>query len=325
MIRAIAPDALKAIAIFAVVYIHASIPNDATAVIVKTFRFCVPIFIIVWAYFQERSYLRQSSWRANLPNKLLVVLLPFVVWTVIYSVIQRGLPSGGVLSYLSREWAGYGWSGQYFFLILLQLIVLFPLLRQIKVSQALLVSIFIAYALVFALLNAATLPSWFVKISYRPFIYWLPYVALGIYFARHRDVCLPKTAGVVGLSIIVLEALFAWPNPGFDDDYAKPGVLIGSALIAACVLNRAEPVGPRQSLLTRLIFLVGGSTMGIFLLNPLVVRLGQACATAIGWQAPTLTAASAVAASMGHAALVLVVCLVATLALKRIGLGRLVG
>ena len=324
--RAIAPDALKATAIFAVVYIHASslfIPNDAITGLVKIFRFCVPAFVITWAYFQERAYLRRPSWRANVPHRFFLVLLPFVVWTVFYSLLDTSFSPNGVMSYLSHEWAGYGWSGQYFFLILLQLIVLFPLLRLVAISRALLVAILAAYALAFGLLNSVSLPSWLVKLSYRPFIYWLPHVMLGIYLARHRDERLPEIAGVGGLLLIVAEALFAWPHPEFDDQYAKPGMLIGSMLIAACVLNRAEFNSSRPSLLTRMALLMGGSTMGIFVLNPLAVRLGSICAAALEWREPNLSAASSLAFSLGYAVLLLLMCLAATRALKRMGLGQI--
>ena len=321
----IGPDVLKAAAIFAVVYIHASGlfgANDAVTASARTFRFCVPVFITVWAYFQERSYARRPSWRANVPGRLLLALTPFLAWSVLYSVLTAA-PWSGLAHYVSSQWAGYGWSGQYFFLILLQLIVVFPFLRQVPIGRVLVVTLFGVYAVGFVLLNVEPLPGWFVKVGYRPFVYWLPYVALGVHLARHRGASLPLAAGLAGLLLIAVETLLAWPHPGFDDSYAKPGVLIGSGLMAASLLNRAAPAGKGHGFATRAVSFVGSSTMGIFVLNPLVIRLGFVLAAVPGWQS-SLGAASMAILSFGCTALLLLACLVATVALRRAGLGRLV-
>jgi hypothetical protein len=54
--RAFAPDALKAFAIFGVIYIHCrNLAGESPPIEIlgEIFRISVPLFIIIWAYFQE--------------------------------------------------------------------------------------------------------------------------------------------------------------------------------------------------------------------------------------------------------------------------------
>jgi hypothetical protein len=103
----------------------------------------------------------------------------------------------------------------------------------------------------------------------------------------------------------------------------NPGLLIGSGLVMASLLNRDLAGAGATPALRAALLLIGASTMGIFVLNPLVYLSGQALSEHLGWQGFTSPVGSLlvslVIAIGGTAA-----CLAATLVLKRLGLGRLV-
>jgi hypothetical protein len=326
--RAFAPDALKAFAIFGVVYIHCrNLAGESPPIEIlgEMFRISVPLFIIVWAYFQERAYLAGGSPWSIIPSRFTGLVVPFLAWSFLYLLLTADWSTLTLRMAVTRHWLGSGWSGQYYFIILFQLILVFPLVRRLPAGALSLGLTFGLFALAFAAADLFSWPSWVAKLSYRPFLYWLPYVVLGIHLARRPDRPLPRGAAVLGALLIVAEAGLFWPQAGFDSGYAKPGVLIGSGLVAAAFLNR-EPVPGRVSEALRpAILLIGRNTMGIFLINPLgSVIIAPAIARRVDWHGFANPAGS-LALSLVIAAAVLALCLAATVTLKRLGLRQLVG
>jgi hypothetical protein len=326
--RAFAPDALKAFAIFGVVYIHCrNLAGESPPIVIlgEAFRISVPLFIIIWAYFQERAYLAGRSGRSVISSRFAAVVVPFVAWSFLYFLLTSDWSTLTLRTAVTRHWLGSGWSGQYFFIILFQLIVVFPLVRRVPAGALSVVLTFGLFAVAFAVIDLFSWPSWISKLSYRPFPYWIPYVVLGVHLARRPDRLLPRGAAVLGALLIVAEAGLLWRDAGFDSGYAKPGLLIGSGLVAAAFLNREPAPGRVSEALRPAILLIGRNTMGIFLVNPLVsVIAAPVVARHLGWHGFADPAGS-LAASLLIAAAVLALCLAATVILKRLGLRQLVG
>lgn len=181
--RDLRPDLLKAAAIFAVVTIHAGLGDN------ESLRFCVPVFVGIWSYYLERSLSQRPVERRGgvLRSRLIVILAAYAFWTLIYVALLR-LPSeqGTVsLTTVVNGWlGGYGWAGQYFFLIIGQLLIVTPLLPRGKRAQQM---------VFFASLAAMLLAPWlcdtfrlFHIADKRPFVYWLPYYIMGTAIARVR-------------------------------------------------------------------------------------------------------------------------------------------
>jgi surface polysaccharide O-acyltransferase-like enzyme len=220
--RAVMPDLLKSLAIFGVVYIHSGALAGQTAPISYTkalFRFGVPVFILIWAYFQERSYLGGRSWQSVVPQKFLALMIPFAVWSLMYFLLAADFSALTPASAVTRHWLGYGWAGQFFFIILFQLIVVFPLVRRIRLEAWSLVVLFLAFAALFVGVNALSWPDWFIKLGFRPFLYWLPYAFLGIYLARNPQRYLPLGAAAIGFLLIAANPLLLGPHPSLDGEY----------------------------------------------------------------------------------------------------------
>lgn len=63
-------DVLKSFSIIGVIFIHGGMLIGCNSFVAETlahlFRFCVPVFIIIWAYFLEKSLQKnsvQSEWQ----------------------------------------------------------------------------------------------------------------------------------------------------------------------------------------------------------------------------------------------------------------------
>jgi hypothetical protein len=325
--RAFAPDALKAFAIFGVVYIHCrSLAGESPPIEIlgEMFRISVPLFIIIWAYFQERAYLAGAAPRSIIPSRFTTLVVPFLAWGFLYFLLTADWSTLTLRNAVTRHWLGSGWSGQYFFIILFQLILVFPLLRRLPAGALSLGLTFGLFAVAFAAADLFSWPSWIAKLSYRPFVYWLPYVVLGVHLARSPDRLVPRGAAILGALLIVAEAGLLWPAAGFDSGYAKPGVLIGAGLVTAAFLNREPGPGRVSDALRPVIELIGRNTMGIFLVNPLVsVIAAPVVARRLDWHGFADPAGS-LALSLVIATAVLGLCLAATVTLKRLGLRQLV-
>ena len=76
------PDEMKAAAILGVVCIHADLPYA------DIFRFCVPVFIALWAFHYERGLARRGDFRPYASRRFYRLAVPYVFWTAIYLLLK---------------------------------------------------------------------------------------------------------------------------------------------------------------------------------------------------------------------------------------------
>lgn len=326
-------DLLKAVAIFAVVFVHGSSLIPVTPdnyhikgidknFITNIFRFCVPVFIFLWAYFSEKSVLKKGK-GAVLP-RLYQLLIPFFFWSIVYFIYTADFKHLGIGSMISKHWVGYGWSGQYYFIILFQLIPLFGITRMISlrlkeyVPAVLLVSIlfyaFISYS------------GWFSigaigKIGYRPFIYWIPYVVLGVLYA-HKDIFkFSMPLAVCLLSVVLIPAEIYYLNPDLKNIYMLPSVFIVTLLMINSMQLKVT-YGSLNPVTGKIIQTLAKSTLGIFCLNPLVFLVASPVFVSLGIhvQIPGLEMVMSIISTT----LIICVCLLIISILKSVRLGILV-
>ncbi|WP_313600298.1 acyltransferase [Epilithonimonas vandammei] len=181
-------DLLKAISIFGVVYIHSYdlLGFDLLSQIFQPlFRIAVPSFIIIWAYFFEKSFQKVDRKVFFILEKFKKLFIVFIFWSIIYFLISFDSNNISLKSFITKHMSGYGWSGQYFFIILFQLIIFYPFIRKIyslKWLRFLIIILVFIYYFVFS--YTSLIPKPFSVVGIRPFVFWLPYVFLGIYFQR---------------------------------------------------------------------------------------------------------------------------------------------
>ena len=122
--RLIGIDFLKSISIFGVVFIHSRNDNIISEITSELFRVAVPLFIVFFSYFLEKnlsSVSTKKEYNDILKQKFFLLFLPYAFFTIFYFFILNDLSLIKPRELITGYWSGYGWSGQYFFIILLVL------------------------------------------------------------------------------------------------------------------------------------------------------------------------------------------------------------
>ncbi len=318
--RSTAADLLKGVSIVGVLWIHFGLPLS------WVFRFCVPVFICVWAYFFEKS-LQRTEPKGNSKKHLVFykftqLFIPYLFWTILYMII---LHSGEewvntpIHTIIGGWFGGYGWAGQYFFIILFQWVFLFPIFRCYVCENN--YKAIIIFSVLFNFLAAhfffgSRIVSGF---NDRMFFYWVPYVALGICFARG----FPKRNGKLFVfGILAFIALsFEKPLGGYKTDlfpiYFSGMCSIGSILL---LLSVGSPGGVGvnifpQNKLVKVLCEVGKNSFSIFVSHNLIVIFMH----------KVELASTSFAIRVAFMAVALVFGYLLSWLLPRIGLGWLVG
>lgn len=271
-------DLLKTISIFGVVFIHSRNGNVISETVSEFFRVSVPIFIIFFAYFLEKALSNVSSkqeYYSVLKQKFYVLFLPYAFFTVLYFFLFNDLSAITIQELATGYWSGYGWSGQYFFIILFQLVLFFPFLQKlanIKISYMIIFSLFLYFIMSYIFWDSSIIS----KISDRIFIYWIPYTLLGILLYRNINLFRNFTNKLILLPIILIPIEF------FIFDYLKidhsPYVLL-SVLVSSCfvtiyfIVNQNTIKNYLPEKINNLSIYISKRTLGIFVLNPLVIFL----------------------------------------------------
>lgn len=276
--RLIGIDFLKSISIFGVVFIHSRNDNIISEITSELFRVAVPLFIVFFSYFLEKnlsSVSTKKEYNDILKQKFFLLFLPYAFFTILYFFILNDLSLIKPRELITGYWSGYGWSGQYFFIVLFQLILVFPLLQKIvnvKLIYIITISLFLYLIMSYIFWNL----SFVSKLSDRIFIYWLPYAILGILLYRNID--LFKNIA----NKLILFTIFLIPTEFFifnyfnivHSPYVLVSILVSSSLIAIYfIVNENIIKKYLPDYLKKLSIYISNKTLGIFVLNPLFIFL----------------------------------------------------
>ena len=276
--RLIGIDFLKSISIFGVVFIHSRNDNIISEITSELFRVAVPLFIVFFSYFLEKnlsSVSTKKEYNDILKQKFFLLFLPYAFFTILYFFILNDLSLIKPRELITGYWSGYGWSGQYFFIVLFQLILVFPLLQKIvnvKLIYIITISLFLYLIMSYIFWNL----SFVGKLSDRIFIYWLPYAILGILLYRNID--LFKNIA----NKLILFTIFLIPTEFFifnyfnivHSSYVLVSILVSSSLIAIYfIVNENIIKKYLPDYLKKLSIYISNKTLGIFVLNPLFIFL----------------------------------------------------
>lgn len=282
-------DLAKAISIVGVIYIHSNV-SQHLSLLSAYFRFAVPVFIMISFFLVERALIDRKAeldsrlfWRKRL-NRLVI---PFVFWSILYFLLHFRERYSSWLQVITLHWAGFGWAGQYYFLVLIQLVLVYPWLRSVTIQSryrpALLLSGILCFSL-FVFFNALTeIQPLLAKLRLVPLFYWLFYVIFAI-AAAHKYWIIQKLSTqfslihrlILLLSLpltLVLES-YLIPNP---EGNLRASSLMVSPLIFLCFLSLEQPLSqnqtPAANLLNGAARCLSTWTLGIFCLNPLIIYL----------------------------------------------------
>jgi fucose 4-O-acetylase-like acetyltransferase len=260
------PDALRAAAIYGVVVIHLSGPDP----VVQLFRFCVPVFVGVWAAYFEQGLARRAPAErpAYVRSRLGRLAVAYVFWSAVS--LARYAPEGWPADAILRDFAtGSMWAGQYFLVALLQLTALFPLVRPALGRWVVAVGWSVG-AVAGPLLGrfVRQLPA-VAQFGDQPFWYWLPFVAVGVAWARGEfprvPAALALALGVAALALAPAEFALLQTAPT-----AAPLVSASVGSVALLIAaSRARVTVPGR--VGRVLGYVGQNTFAVFVTNPLVI------------------------------------------------------
>jgi len=271
-------DILKVIAIFGVVFIHGATclgcVSDFVEFIKHIFRFAVPCFIIVWSYFVEKSLFKKDKKQQfqYIKERFVHLFVVFFLWSLLYFCffIDFNFQNLNFLKMLSTNFSGDGWPGQYFFIVLFQLIILFPLFRILHTNKKISIIIYIVSIALYIVCGYCTLPNIINNLSYRPFVFWIPYVFVGIAFAHGFSMKI-SAWWLLTVLLIPVECHFrqTLSSMGEFHNYILPSVLVSSVTVSVFTMqyNTAQ--------YNAIISYIGKNTMMVFVANPLVIKIIQ--------------------------------------------------
>jgi surface polysaccharide O-acyltransferase-like enzyme len=278
MNRSISADLIKALSIFGVVFIHGSdLLGSSSSFQMYTsnfFRFCVPCFIIIWAYLFEKSYQKKEKkdQKKYILSKFIHLFTVFFIWSCLYFLNLVNWDTLTLAKVVTTHFSGYGWAGQYFFIILFQLLLLFPLIRMLHYNKFIYYTLIVLVILIYFYFGYfyATIPDGIKKLGDRPFVFWIPYVFIGIAIANQRI----KKISIFNAFILLLIPLesFILNYLNLDHDaYVTPSVLLASIVFSVALLQ--NPLTIKSQRISNIITFVGRNTMTIFVANPAIIML----------------------------------------------------
>ena len=243
-------------------------------------RYCVPLFFVLSGLSLELSF-RAESVATYLSNRGKKIVLPYLLWTVVYYLQQ--MDHFVLHDLLQTIFLGTAAPHLYFIVALVQLyIVYIPLRHWIQSNSymvlvtAFFISFFCQWAVYLMVFKTYILP-----IAVRPYILktWMPWVfyfVLGMFLAKKWSIW-AKFARKYSMLWIVLSVLFV----GFYiidshvtnsyDLSVKPVLFIYVPLIFLCLCGIGEWVSNRQGLSSVVLFLSKHS-MTVFFSHVLILN-----------------------------------------------------
>mgnify|MGYP001169144693 CR=1 FL=1 len=272
------PDLLRGVGIFTVVYIH-SISLTHQHVIINYFSSIMPwevgAFIFFFSLFYFKKLNKKSFPLIDQAQTFKRLLIPFFFWSSVYFILTVDLKSVTALSIITKHFSGFGWPGQYFFIILLQLVVVIPLLAKANFSVT--IFLFVTSLFLGSFFNILTpyVPL-MEKLSQRPFIYWLPFVLMALHseklpYFRRKEISL--IALIFCIAIIPIEVAHLKRNANLNINHH---LTFSIYLITITIILSREhiiKILQRIDILKRLLMYLGRNTMAIFCINPLIILI----------------------------------------------------
>ncbi|MDB2681505.1 acyltransferase [Opitutales bacterium] len=274
--RDFAPDLIKTCAILGVICIHCRqlVNDDVTRYLDWVARSAVPTFIILWAVYTERALLSGKKIIPYLSKRLTHIFLVFAIWSVFYLLLKETWSMPTMQSWLVRHFSGGAWAGQYFFIVLIQLILTYPLIRVTYNNKQLRLIILGLCIILYLMMGYGynVFPDWIHRLKFRPFLYCIPYVYLGIAIARNKVPKIHPLWALFGLVLIASEFWILEQLHLSHSAYITPGVLFGSMIFTVGLWHLEIPK-LHFCYLQNVVTHIGKNTMTLFVANPLIILL----------------------------------------------------
>ncbi len=330
-------DVMRGLAVFGVVYIHSSNVVDLGRPPLLSgagFGWCVPVFIILAGFFAARPpRTGPLPYWAQVGHRSLRLWVPFVAWTLVYFLAHRGWRGGHPMKIITRDFAGYGWSGQYYFVILIQAAFILPLAGVICIRRAWVVASFgllLVWTIAVGRVHAWHGTTAGKLLDDRPVIFWVPDLLLGVWLTgRWKGRLAAPVSAVVGVGVVIGCTVLLAVAPGLSHErltgptpYQNPLVVLLAPVVFAGLATTADAL---PGAIARLVALAGRYSLGVFCLNPLVVEVaGRLLPSLAAGGTSAVASAGALVVPVAIAVAVTAVAVLVSVGLGRCGLARLV-
>lgn len=270
----------------------------------QAMRYAVPLFIIISGfllYFAERDRPR-LSYAGFLRKRFQKILLPYLIWTALYTAYSNRQhlaqwavndPLHPVLLWAKHLVMGTGYVHLYFLLIVLQLYLLYPLLRNwlekyqtLLVAGSFVLTLFSQTMIYLHQIQVLVLPS--LGIPYVSlFPIWLFYFVFGMLAARHKESWEEKLAGKMLQVTLIWLASFALllVDSRYTKTFAssiKPSIMLFCLASYFLFYLICVQVKETRGKIGKWLDWVALHSFLIFLLHPLLVSLLVALANRSG-------------------------------------------
>ena len=301
-------DFLKAISIISVVSFHAiflprSALNASEGILETLFaplRFCVPVFLTISIFLFEKQIAKSStetltetstqSNKALLKKRFNRLITPILFWFAVAAGLKI-INGNSILEVIVSIFQGEIFTGAYYFLVILQLLWNFVLVRDWLIKENNIFTTIIAQGVVL-LFVYAVISDFFVDevlkvvvFLERPLIiYWFVYIALGVYIYQNFDwiervshslsktnkaLILCITAATMMAEYRILTLLLADSLRPFD--YAAFSCILSVPIMFICFASVNEKSLPLP--IVKLTKLLSKYSLGIFCINGILAQI----------------------------------------------------
>lgn len=340
---------LKAISIVSVVSYHAIfLPRSSFITsegIIETLfaplRFCVPVFLTISIFLFERQIAKSPADSKLLLKKRLIRLgIPTLFWFTVAAVLKI-INGNSPLEIIVAILQGEIFTGAYYFLIILQLLWNFVLVRNWLNKEKNIFASITIQALLFLFVYASICGLFgyhvlaFLMFMERPFIiYWIAYMALGVYIYKNfswikkkslslsktsKSLILCFTAAIMMMEYRVLTLLLENSLRPFD--YAAFSCVLSVPAMFICFASVEESDLP--SPVVKITKLLSKYSLGIFCINGILAQIFLSIGTKLFSQASFNLPQILAIKFIGWIALLLI-SLMLSILLKQIGLKKVV-
>lgn len=325
-------DFLKAFSLFGVVYIHGGflLSSKEAFFSANYFRFGVPVFIVISFYLAEKIFNSKKYSGFNLYNRIKRLCLPFIIWSLMYFSIFFNYQNYNLKNIITKHFLGYGWSGQYFFLILIQLTILFYFIKTYKkrIRKLELILSFFLTILIYIIYHSFSSHKVFYLFDKRFFLYWIYYLLLGIWSANNkaffdRIINQNSIKNFIATSIIFLIPLLLIIDEKYLHNSDANPYLSVSTLVASSIVFLSGFAISINNKLKNILSLIGKYSLGIFCLNPLVIYLFKLIKEKSNFSVTNLSELSIIYPFISTV-IIFTTCLFLSISLSKMGLKKLV-
>lgn len=294
-------DIMRGLAILGVVCIHACgllLPADMYYGAAYYFRWAVPFFVGVFAYYAAGP-IAPGTYVHTVWDRYRRLALPYAVYSLLYWFVLGDFRADDQPATAWRYLVGDGWAGQYFFLLIFQLIPLVPWLARCRLHGGVVIAVIVVSMAVTHMVPHA-FARWplLADLGDRPFLYWLPYVMLGVYLRQNATAWRNALTRIpTPWALVLLLGAPAFISTTRDPQSMTGPYLTMSVIAVSCLLLASYPAALKSTRIPWLATL-GRNSLAVFCLNPLFVPILRKLAGVPGFIAaapPMLAAGMAIA------------------------------